>query len=45
VHGFDAIPPQVAAALAGSGLRWLGTMAGATKDYMHFELEDRPPLY
>ena len=45
VHGFDSIPPRVAAGLAGSGLRWLGTMAGATKDYMHFELEDRPPLY
>jgi hypothetical protein len=45
VHGFDSIPPKVVAGLSGSGLRWLGTMAGATKDYMHFELEDRPPLY
>ncbi len=48
LHGFLSVPPEVVAALAGSDagdLRWLGAMRGGTKDYMHFELRDRPRLY
>jgi hypothetical protein len=45
-HGFFNLPPELVAALVaddGGGLRWLGSHAG-TKDYMHFELRDKPPL-
>jgi hypothetical protein len=45
-HGFFNLPPELVAALVaddGGGLRWLGSHAG-TKDYMHFELRDRPQL-
>jgi hypothetical protein len=48
LHGFMSVPPEVVAALSGSdagNLRWLGTMSGHTKDYMHFELRHRPKLY
>jgi hypothetical protein len=48
LHGFLSVPPEVVAALSGSdaaNLRWLGAMAGGTKDYMHFELRKRPALY
>jgi hypothetical protein len=47
VHGFMNVPPELVAALSGSDagdLKWLGMMSGATKDYMHFELRDRPAL-
>ena len=47
-HGFLSVPPEVVAALSGSDagdLRWLGAMRGGTKDYMHFELRERPKLY
>ena len=45
-HGFFNLPPELVAALVatdGGGLRWLGSHTG-TKDYMHFELRDEPPL-
>jgi hypothetical protein len=45
-HGFFNLPPELVAALVaddGGGLRWLGSHAG-TKDYMHFELREKPPL-
>jgi hypothetical protein len=46
-HGFLNLDPQLVAALnstdGGGGLRWLGAVK-ATKDFMHFELVDRPPL-
>ena len=48
LHGFLSVAPEVVAALGGSDagdLRWLGAMSGATKDYMHFELRERPKLY
>jgi len=48
LHGFLSVAPEVVAALGGSDagdLRWLGAMSGGTKDYMHFELRERPKLY
>lgn len=46
-HGFLNLDPLLVAALnstdGGGGLRWLGGTK-ATKDFMHFELVDRPPL-
>lgn len=47
-HGFLNIPPDVVAGLAskeGGGLRWLGANQSTTKDFMHFELHDRPKLH
>jgi hypothetical protein len=46
-HGFMSVPPVVVAALSsreGGNLRWLGGTPG-TRDFMHFELKDRPRLY
>ena len=50
LHGFLSVPPEMVAALSGSdagNLRWLAMMGGraGTKDYMHFELRQRPDLY
>jgi hypothetical protein len=46
-HGFLNLDPLLVGALnstdGGGGLRWLGGTE-ATKDFMHFELVDRPPL-
>ncbi len=46
-HGFLNLDPMLVAALnatdGGGGLRWLGGTK-ATKDFMHFELVDQPPL-
>jgi hypothetical protein len=46
-HGFLNLDPILVAALnstdGGGGLRWLGATK-ATKDFMHFELVDHPPL-
>ncbi|MDO8144910.1 DUF4157 domain-containing protein [Isoptericola sp. 178] len=44
-HGFLNLPPLLVAALTGSdagNLKWLGT---ANQDFMHFELNPRPPLF
>jgi hypothetical protein len=44
-HGFMNLPPLLVAALAGSdagNLKWLGT---GQEDFMHFELNPRPPLF
>ena len=46
MHGFMNVPPELAAALVaaeGGNLRWLGAGAGATRDFMHFELR-KPPI-
>jgi hypothetical protein len=48
VHGFMNLPPEVVAALSGSdagNLKWLGSESGSTKDFMHFDLRQRPQLY
>jgi hypothetical protein len=48
LHGFMNVPPAVVAALSGhegGNLRWLGGLPGTTRDYMHFELLERPPLF
>jgi hypothetical protein len=46
-HGFLNLDPMLIGALnstdGGGGLRWLGGVK-ATKDFMHFELVDPPPL-
>lgn len=44
-NGFMNLPPLLVAALAGSdagNLKWLGT---GQEDFMHFELNPRPPLF
>ena len=44
-RGFMTLPALLVAALAGSdagNLKWLGT---GQHDYMHFELNPRPPLF
>ena len=48
VHGFMSVPPELVAALSGSehgNLKWLGANSGQTKDYMHFDLRERPSFY
>jgi hypothetical protein len=46
-HGFMNLDPLLVGALnstdGGGGLRWLGGAVG-TKDFMHFELVDPPPI-
>jgi hypothetical protein len=48
-HGFMNLDPDVVGALAGSDagqLKWLGAVDESnTKDFMHFELAERPALY
>jgi hypothetical protein len=46
-HGFVNLPGKLVSALRapdGGDLRWLGVMKEHTKDFMHFELKERPPL-
>ncbi len=48
VHGFQSVPPEVVGALSGTeggNLKWLGTTEGAIKDYMHFDLRQRPARF
>jgi hypothetical protein len=48
-HGFMNLDPDLVGALSGTdggGLSWLGAVDEKnTKDFMHFELAQRPPLY
>ena len=48
LHGFMSVPPELVAVLSGDkmgNLKWLGSTAGEIKDYMHFDLRQRPVFY